>query len=115
MTDTPKTAEELDEMRARALHDYTEKGFPARVRTGWDGATGGSKVVYRNRARALREADEAAGLKIVPAKATEEMVRAFTGDQGCEPTWGLASMGTANTVEDLNAAIAAGAILEDGK
>lgn len=104
------TAEELDEMRARKMAEHCyppeAEGFEHFYLLTRD-------TTWRKQARAIREADEAAGLKIVPGEATKEMVRAFTGDQGCEPTWGLASMGTANTVEGLNAAIAAGAIRED--
>ena len=117
MTDTPKTAEELDEMRARVLCAADEdapdgKAINYAFTTTYHRGDCTNEPMtcpvcyadeYRDKVRAIREADDAAGLKIVPAEATEAMSAAAHGSGGrgiqCKPL--------------IDAAIAAGAIRED--
>ena len=63
MTTTPMTAEALDEMRAKALWDHdTDRSDCPR----WKNAGGNDRAWYRSQMRAIREADDAAGLAVVP-------------------------------------------------
>lgn len=73
----PKNRDELDELRARTLWGLDEdKVDPAEP---WEDCPETWKNEYREAARVLREADEAAGVVPVPSKCTEEMIIAHNG------------------------------------
>lgn len=110
MTDTPKNVEELDERRARTIARQT---FPPDC-VGFSGFWLQTKDRWLNIARAIREADEAAGLVVCPAEATGEMTEAAINAMYEILSKGLLKHEDytfANSVRDeVNAALATGAI-----
>lgn len=66
---TPKTVEELDEMRARLLVDTF-------CVSEWEEIGDEFQTRYLEVARAIREADAAHGVVSAPTEATEEMIAA---------------------------------------
>ena len=91
MTETPKTVDELDEMRLSAITKVAGCERPDRCPV---------KICRcRGEVRAIRKVDDAAGLKIVPAEATDDMAEAAEM-HGYDFT----------SRSKINAAIAAGAI-----
>lgn len=84
--DTPKTIEELDEMRARAMFDSDRKSFK-KPHVEWATVPKSTRLEYIRMCRAIREADERAGLVTVPVELTEDMQAAallvpIKGDHG---------------------------------
>ncbi len=100
MPDMPKDRDELDELRARTLWDRDEdKVDPTEP---WKDCPDTWKDEYRETARAIREADEAAGCVVVPVEATVEMATAHNeARRGDLTAWAI-------TYKKINAANAAG-------
>lgn len=65
-----ETIEQLDEMRAAAIAEIEGNTVP------FNEMKQMSRIYYLNRAKAVREADERAGLFVVPAEETLEMLNA---------------------------------------
>ncbi len=102
MTSTPKTVDELDKMRARVLaKEAMPNAFRANIISDSDWES------FADDARAIREADEAAGLAVVPAEATEEMWAAMNARDEAEPPAALWDI--------YAAAIAAGKVRGTGR
>lgn len=66
--DTPKTIDELDEMRARALYANHPAGFWLKQPTAFDDLPAEVRRDVLTEARIIREADKRVGLALIPVK-----------------------------------------------